>query len=904
MALRVCPLTWSEGSLPGALAVFLLLLFGVAAAPPAGADPPATPRPFDIPAEELAEALDRFSEQSGIQIAYDQKLIVGRRSQRVQGEMPAAEALRALLAGSGLVWEHVNDNTVVFVRSSIEPPPGVVTQPRAPESRSPNDIVELEHYVTIGARFDPMGLLPVEPIDSVFGFDKSLLTTPRSVSVLGDELMNSYGVESALDVSKVVPSTFTTSIFGINGNVNIRGVTSDTYFRGVKRLENTQLFPSPITAMSRLDVVRGPPSPIYGPGKLGGYTNFVPKSARASTGKYLDRPSGKAVLTLGSYDKKALSGEIGGPFRVLGRRGGYYVYANVEDSNTYYENVPFKQRILQSSFDYELGERVRFELGQMYQFWGGTELAGWNRVTQELVDHGTYNAGQMKLNMDVDGDGLISTAEVDSFGPLLLTFASGTAPDTVEGRLADNWAVDPATVRKASIRRTANSQSPEDGGRAHVNLAYFDVIARLPNEATLTAKTYFEHLERYKWTRASAFGQDTRSSVFEQKILYQQPFVSAREGAGVNFAASAMYRRYDTRNLTGTRYSDLVNRADLSQPFSPLNRFAVPNLEPELAPWNTGLESVYTTIGAGALIDATWDRTNFIAGARYDMIEDIHSRVPDYVLTTPGLEALGSDGGMSWSVSLSHAVAKGVHPYISYARQQTLVYGIDGGIQIVAVPNALNTSELREVGIKASLLEDRLFATLAAFRQTRTSFSTETAQVPSIRSRGLEMDVRWAATRRLGFSAGGALQRAWYVPSRTATTSVSPAFFGLDDVFYGGRLQATVSPNGEYTRRSGYPDLSLNLGATCLITKQLSLNLSGSYQDAVPAGRIRNVTLPSVAVFGAALVYDTPRFTLRLAANNLTNELYFTPNSPDVVGEMLVIPAPERGFQTSFSLKL
>ena len=259
--------------------------------------------------------------------------------------------------------------------------------------------------------------------------------------------------------------------------------------------------------------------------------------------------------------------------------------------------MPFRQNILQSSFDYELSERVRLELGQMYQFWGGTELAGWNRVTQELVDHGTYNAGQMKVNMDVNGDGLISTAEVDSFGPLLLTFAPGTDTDAVAGRLADNWVVDPATVRKTNIRRTANSQSAEDGGRAHVNLGYFDVIARLPDEATLTSKTYFENLERYKWTRASAFGQDTRSSVFEQKLIYQRPFVFEPERAGVTFAGSAMYRRYDTRNLTGTRYSDLVNRADLSQPFSPLNRFAVPNLEPELAPWNTGLESVYTTLG-------------------------------------------------------------------------------------------------------------------------------------------------------------------------------------------------------------------------------------------------------------------------------------------------------------------
>ena len=30
----------------------------------------------------------------------------------------------------------------------------------------------------------------------------------------------------------------------------------------------------------------------------------------------------------------------------------------------------------------------------MYQYWGGTELAGWNRITQELIDTGIYNAGK------------------------------------------------------------------------------------------------------------------------------------------------------------------------------------------------------------------------------------------------------------------------------------------------------------------------------------------------------------------------------------------------------------------------------------------------------------------------------------------------------------------------------
>ena len=118
-------------------------------------------------------------------------------------------------------------------------------------------------------------------------------TTPRSVSVMGDELLNSYGMESALDLSKAMPGTFTASIFGINGNVNIRGVTSDTYFRGMKRLENTQLFPSPITAMSRLMSCVARLRHLFGPGKSADIRTSFPKSARAAPANISMRHTGR-----------------------------------------------------------------------------------------------------------------------------------------------------------------------------------------------------------------------------------------------------------------------------------------------------------------------------------------------------------------------------------------------------------------------------------------------------------------------------------------------------------------------------------------------------------------------------------------------------------------------------------
>jgi iron complex outermembrane receptor protein len=219
------------------------------------------------------------------------------------------------------------------------------------------------------------------------------------------------------------------------------------------------------------------------------------------------------------------------------------------------------------------------------------------------------------------------------------------------------------------------------------------------------------------------------------------------------------------------------------------------------------------------------------------------------------------------------------------------------------VPNALNTAELREAGIKSSLFDNRLYAALGAYRQTRTSFTADTQQVLSTLSTGWELEMRWAATPRLSLSSGGTWQSTKYTPLRAATISVNPSFFGLTDNYYGGRLQTTLTNDPRYAERSGYPDMVLNMNGTFFFTKELSMNLSASYQEEVASGRIKDIVLPSAFLVGGSLAYDTPKFTFKVLVNNLTNELYFTPNSPDGLGEVIVIPAPERNYQTSFTFK-
>ena len=83
---------------------------------------------------------------------------------------------------------------------------------------------------------DPNRILPNAPSASSFGFNKSLLETPRAVSIVSEETIDLFGLSAVEDLVKVVPGVFTTTRFGIQGGIDVRNVPADTYFRSMKRL--------------------------------------------------------------------------------------------------------------------------------------------------------------------------------------------------------------------------------------------------------------------------------------------------------------------------------------------------------------------------------------------------------------------------------------------------------------------------------------------------------------------------------------------------------------------------------------------------------------------------------------------------------------------------------------------
>lgn len=85
---------------------------------------------FDLPAQSLASALERYSVVSGLQVVYDGTLTSGRSSAPVKGNFSPEVALRMLLDGTGLSPRYMAADgfVLVLVRTETRVPEAIAAQ--------------------------------------------------------------------------------------------------------------------------------------------------------------------------------------------------------------------------------------------------------------------------------------------------------------------------------------------------------------------------------------------------------------------------------------------------------------------------------------------------------------------------------------------------------------------------------------------------------------------------------------------------------------------------------------------------------------------------------------------------------------------------------------------------------
>lgn len=791
---------------------------------------------------------------------------------------------------------------------------------------------EMEEIVVKG----DLGSLPGKNVNSVFGFNKSILETPRSVSTISEEMMERFNMQDIDELIALAPGSFTQSFFGVAGGLDVRGTPGETYFRGVRRLDNPGNYPTPIGASDRIDVVRGPASPIYGPSKIGGYLNFNPKSARIEeTGQFIPEQTGALSFTTGSWDKSVITAEVGGPGNLGDTEFGYYVYGEVENSGSYYDNSAVDQNLLQMSFDLDLRDNVRVQFGGMWHDYSGNQIAGWNRLTQDLIDHGTYVTGTAKP-LDTNGDGRISHQEFDTDGdgftnlnPFRFDFINQGANggqllpgntddiDFLEILTGDlsQLALDNPGIGK--IKGNNVLVAPEDKLENTVTTLYLDVIVTTESDWEYKNQLFYEQYDNIN-ENAYGFSQFHDSWVIEDKLVISKSFPMDNMTASVQISPSI--RHTDFRH--GDDYTnEYFDRRDLTGPSTALDkRLLATQIDDDYTEYYIG---DYTNLGFAVMGDFVFNNgLSVLLGVRYDTI-DIESKQPvDKLLFAssnnfcPSAGCENSDAsddvdGVSWTASVSYEFDNGLIPYITASTQATMIVGqgAEAVTSNISSGGIFDESELQEIGLKGSLLDNALYFGVALYKQERTDFSAQSIVTnQTTETEGAEVEVRWVVNENLLLTFGYSHIEVTNLSTKENGRRFS--FIGCDDMqniacdlIYGGTLGGNVSNIASGSRRAGMPEDIFTMTGTYDFGNGWTVNGSIIDVDEVASSYSNAVTLPEYTLINLGVAFQTEDWIFSVSGKNLTDEEYFRANFPNLFGGTIVLPELPRHFNARFQYK-
>lgn len=255
--------------------------------------------PFNIAAQPLTAAIEAFSEQSGLEVAYTTADLDGLEGNAVTGAHAPRDALRRLLQGTGITWRFTGARTVVLERPDTS---GAVTlDPVTVEGKSETAWGPVDGYVATRSAAGSKT-------------DTPLIETPQSVSVITRDQMAAQGASSLADALRYTPGV-TGELYGIDTRgygLQFRGFgkASDAkFYRDGLQLKGTA-FASFLTldpyGAERLDTLRGPASVLYGQGEPEGIINYITK-------RPLETPFYEVEGGIGNFDRYEGKFDISGP---------------------------------------------------------------------------------------------------------------------------------------------------------------------------------------------------------------------------------------------------------------------------------------------------------------------------------------------------------------------------------------------------------------------------------------------------------------------------------------------------------------------------------------------------------------------------------------------------------------
>lgn len=214
-----------------------------------------TVRSFSIPAQSLEDGLARFGQQSGWQVSVDGKLAKSLTTHGVSGTMTSAQALNAILSGTGLTYTITGGRTVVLTKAAANITLGPV---RVGGSFN-------AHAAAIG----PGNGYVATYTDAGTKTDTPLWEIPNSVYVITKQEIQDQQAQNIQEALRYMPGVYSEKTgTASNGNAGTsgggfmqRGFRSTQYVDGI---QSNSMSAGETAFVERVEALNGPASVMYG----------------------------------------------------------------------------------------------------------------------------------------------------------------------------------------------------------------------------------------------------------------------------------------------------------------------------------------------------------------------------------------------------------------------------------------------------------------------------------------------------------------------------------------------------------------------------------------------------------------------------------------------------------------
>lgn len=314
---------------------------------------------FSIPPRSLADALREFSRQSGLRVEVEREVLEELRSQNapdgaraggaagaagssaarspgVSGEYTSAEALRRILAGTGLTARFIEGESAVVIGRGDEVLP----------------VYALSPLTVIGAASRGYA---THRTSSATRTDTPLRDTPLSVSVVSSKLISDQALRGLSELVRYIPGVTMGQGEGHRDAPTIRGIstTANFFVNGVR--DDVQYYRD-LYNVERVEALKGANALAFGRGGGGGVINRVTKVAGWV-------PVQRVVLEGGSFDRRRAEIDVGQGFsgHFAARLNGMY-----EESGGFRDGADLRRFGLNPTVALALGARTTVNAGYEY----------------------------------------------------------------------------------------------------------------------------------------------------------------------------------------------------------------------------------------------------------------------------------------------------------------------------------------------------------------------------------------------------------------------------------------------------------------------------------------------------------------------------------------------------------